>query len=130
MAHNALSQSLMVCSATFFPPSIPQFHPHVNRHTYKHSELVVWVGTAKRQSLPICCVDLRISLLKHSRDSQEGEEETERNFFSSSGWCARVKVYIPSRNTCAKNTCISNTELGLCGSFSTSYQYSAVKRGM
>lgn len=39
-------------------------------------------------------------------------------------------LYLPSGTTCATNACISNTESGLCDSFSTGYQHNGMKREM
>lgn len=72
----------MPCLLPLFscPPSPCFTHMQTDSHTYKHLKCIC-VRTEKEAIAAICCVDLRISLLKHSRRSQEGEKETERNFF-------------------------------------------------
>lgn len=63
----------------------PALHPHVSPTCKKTHVRTHWAhglgGNWEKAIGAVCCVDLRISLLKHSRSSLEGVEEMERNFF-------------------------------------------------
>lgn len=76
-ASNPSSQPLMGRDATSFFPSIPH-DSSTCKQTHTHTNicgLVVWVPNCGKAIAAICCVDLRISLLEHSRRSQEGNNE-------------------------------------------------------